>query len=94
LIGALKWLRLQPYQEFFPQPYEQLATVLRNSGLDEQARRVLIAKNEQQRRFTNRFSQDWWWYNVFGWLIGYGYAPWRAFVISLDLGAFPEPGTA
>jgi hypothetical protein len=79
----LKWLRLQPHQQFFPQPYEQLATVLRNSGLDAQARRVLIAKNEQQRRFTNRFSQDWWWYNVFGWLIGYGYAPWRAFVISL-----------
>jgi hypothetical protein len=28
-------------------------------------------------------SSDWWWYTIFGRLIGYGYEPWNAFFISL-----------
>src|SRR5262249_15881940 len=41
--------------------------------------------NREQARFTRFLRQRWWWYNVFGRLIGYGYAPWRAFVMSIAM---------
>jgi hypothetical protein len=80
--NRLQWLRRQPRGAFLPQPYEQLASVLRNMGHEREARKVMIAKNEDQAEHTRWFSQEWWWYNVFGKLIGYGYQPWRAFLIS------------
>jgi hypothetical protein len=63
-------------------------------GLEEDARKVMIAKNEEHRRHlcapTGRrpwdwisFVFDWCWYNGLGRIIGYGYHPWNAFVISL-----------
>ena len=81
----IRWLHLQPSTNFRPQPYEQLASVLRAMGDDRVARKVMIEKNQDHANFTKRFSQEWWWYNVFGWLIGYGYRPSRAFIISLGM---------
>lgn len=58
------WLALQDPErwgeDFWPQPYEQLAKVFRDLGHDEDARRVLIAKERLQRsarrkRAPNRF---------------------------------------
>lgn len=86
-----KWLGLQPRDEFRPQPYEQLATVLRQMGHEREAREVMIWKNQERAKFTQFPHGEWWWYNCFGWLIGYGYAPWRAFAISVAMilfGAF------
>jgi len=80
-----KWLSLQPQDKFLPQPYEQLAAVLRQMGHEPDARLVMIEKNRDRARFTNVFRQSWWWYNVFGRLIGYGYAPWRAFAMSVAM---------
>jgi hypothetical protein len=81
----IKWLQEQPREEFVPQPYEQLAMVLRRMGYERDARRVMIAKNRDRARFTFFPHQSWWWYDFFGWAIGYGYAPWRAFAISMGM---------
>ena len=77
-----KWLRRQPSDKFLPQPYEQLAATLRRIGHERDARFVMIAKNRERARFSHFPRQSWWWYNFFGRIIGYGYAPWRAFVMS------------
>jgi hypothetical protein len=44
--SRLKWLRLQP--RFFPQPYKQLASWMRESGDDVGAEKILAAKAEAQ----------------------------------------------
>jgi hypothetical protein len=52
--SRLDWLERQVSErweeDFWPQPYEQLATVLREMGHDEEARAVLIVKERLQRR--------------------------------------------
>jgi hypothetical protein len=78
---------------FLSQPYEQLASTLRGMGLQEEAVKVLIAKNEDQGRQVmadeknvgNQGKElwDWFWYNAFGKFIGYGYRPWNALFASL-----------
>lgn len=80
-----KWLNLQPRDRFRPQPYEQLAVVLRQMGHNGEAKQVMIEKNRERARFTHFPHQSWWWYNLFGKLIGYGYRPWRACAMSLAM---------
>jgi hypothetical protein len=80
----LEWLGLQPRDRFLSQPFEQLAGVLRKMGLEEDARKVMIAKNENQAAHLH-WRPQWLWYGLFGKLIGYGYRPWRAFWISVAL---------
>ncbi|HEX3816427.1 MAG TPA: hypothetical protein VHX59_26600, partial [Mycobacteriales bacterium] len=74
----LAWLQRDP-AGYAPQPYHQLATVLRNHGQDAEARRVLIA-SEWLRRRRGRGGP-------LGWVgiasgvflratVGYGYRPW------------------
>ncbi len=52
--SRLDWLARQVSErweeDFWPQPYEQLATVLREMGHDEEARAVLIEKERLHRR--------------------------------------------
>jgi hypothetical protein len=79
----VKWLKLQGAGRFSPQPYEQLAAVLHKMGHDEEAVKVTIAKNQEHATHTLFLSQQWWWYNVFGPLIGYGYRPIYAFWFSV-----------
>ena len=81
--SRIKWLQLQPTNFFLPQPYEQLATVFRSMGLEDDAKEVLVAKNIAHSQFTKPFSSSWWWYNVFGkYLISYGYASMRPLLLS------------
>jgi hypothetical protein len=80
--AQLGWLHRQPPNQFLSQPYEQLAAVLSERGLEEDARRVMIAKNEDHAEHLN-WRPAWLWYGLLGKLIGYGYRPWRAFIISL-----------
>ena len=49
----LDWLHRQPDDRYRAQPYEQLAKVLRESGHDEAAKRILIAKGEERLRLTS-----------------------------------------
>ena len=73
----LAWLNRSV--SYAPQPYEQLAGYYRRLGHDEQARRVLLAKQRQRRR-QRPWRARWW-----GWLqdalAGYGYAPGRALLL-------------
>jgi hypothetical protein len=52
--GRLEWLSRQTPErwgeDFWPQPYEQLAAVFRDMGHNEDARAVLIAKERLQRQ--------------------------------------------
>jgi len=81
----LKWIRGQ-YQrraghgpaDFATQPYEQLAAVYRQAGLDGQARKVAIARRADLRKYGDLTP-----YRRFGnwfldWSIQYGYQTWRA----------------
>ncbi len=93
--SRLRWLdRQRPKDtrsvDFTPQPYEQLAKVLRDDGDDAGARDVLIAMENAR-----------WWYGKIGlwercwswvlWLtIGYGYDTWRALWF---IGGFVLAGT-
>jgi sRNA-binding regulator protein Hfq len=94
----LGWISRQPGDRFRSQPYEQLAAVLRKMGLDDDARQVMITKNDEHGRYLQSPIWDWhrpwnlnklfewFWYRVFGnVLVGYGYQPWRAFVISIGV---------
>jgi hypothetical protein len=84
----IRWLQRQPPRPFRPQPYEQLAAVLRRDGHDADAKRVLYEKERDRSRFTDLTWGQVPWYRLFGPLIGYGYRPWRAFWISLGLVIF------
>lgn len=80
--SRIAWLGRQPTNTFLPQPYEQLAAVFRNMGLEDEAVTVLIEKNREHARFTTIGSSAWWWYEVFGRFIRYGYRPWPALLAS------------
>jgi hypothetical protein len=76
----LRWLALQP-PGFHPQPYRQLAKVLRESGDEPGAIQVLIAEQDARyrefgllRRFAGAFLKA---------TIGYGYRPLRTIGWSL-----------
>lgn len=82
----LGWLQRQPQDRFLSQPFEQLAAVLRKMGHDEDAKLVMIAKNDSEAKHTPlRFNRigDWTWFKIVGARIGYGYTPWSAFGYSL-----------
>ncbi|MCH9019583.1 MAG: hypothetical protein IIA73_04375 [Proteobacteria bacterium] len=72
----LKWIARQSRDEFSTQPYEQLAKVLRRMGLEHEARRVAIAKQQALRARFPLWRLPW---SLFlDVTIGYGYRPWRA----------------
>jgi len=79
----IDWLRRQPPEPFRPQPYEQLATALRKSGHEDDAKRILIAKNQDRAHLTKLTPSEWWWYRVFGPMIGYGYRAWLVLLLML-----------
>ncbi len=68
----LDWLARQPQSPFHPQPYLQLAKVLRESGDDKGAQKVLIEMEGRSRKGSI-------WSPVLKYTIGYGYDPIRAF---------------
>ena len=80
--SQILWLSLQPRDHFIAQPYDQMATVLRNMGLAEEGVRVLIAKNDVRAQHTKGFKELVW-YHIFGPSIGYGYQPLKALLASV-----------
>jgi sRNA-binding regulator protein Hfq len=81
--SRIAWLHRQPRRSFLAQPYEQLVAVFRQMGHEREARQVMIEKNRDRAKFTPFLGEGWWWYNLFGRIIGYGYAPLRAFAASI-----------
>ncbi|MFE5374603.1 oxidoreductase [Streptomyces mirabilis] len=75
LTRRLEWVAAAT-AEYSPEPYERLATVLRDSGEDEDAREVLLAK-QRRRRETLPLAAKLWGYAQ-DWTVAYGYRPGRA----------------
>jgi hypothetical protein len=61
---------------YIPEPFEQLAAVYRKGGRDDDARKVLIAK--QRRRRSTLPLPGRIWNTLLHWIIGYGYRTWQA----------------
>jgi hypothetical protein len=74
----LAWVRRNS-TGFSPQPYEQLASVYRRAGRDDDARRVSIAKQRARRgRQSTLNVVGKAWSLVLDWTVGYGYRTWQA----------------
>jgi len=71
--------------EFWPQPYEQLAKVLRASGDDAGAIEVLIAENKDRLRFAKLTRRNRYWLRFLGFSVDYGYRPFKAVKFGLVL---------
>ncbi|MEI2578608.1 hypothetical protein [Scytonema sp. PRP1] len=87
----LKWLRLQPEQEFALQPYEQLAGVLRTNGHEDAAIEILIGKQRDRLRYGGLKGWELFWNRFLGKTIAYGYRPQRALwysLVAVILGTF------
>ncbi len=88
----LDWLR-RAVGGYAPQPYHQLATVLRNHGQDGDARRVAIA-GEWRRRSARSGPLGWLqiaWSVFLRGSVGYGYRPWLVlapWTVLLIVGSF------
>jgi hypothetical protein len=72
----LKWLRHGLPDGYRPQPYAQLATMLRTIGNDRDSRVVLLARQRHRRKELPLRSKPWGWLQDLA--VGYGYVPWRA----------------
>lgn len=75
------WIRSSP--GYNPQPYEQLASWYRKAGHDDDARRVLLAKQRHRRRTLSPAARVWG--HLLDVTVGYGYRPWLAGVWLLTL---------
>ncbi|GHH73768.1 oxidoreductase [Streptomyces sulfonofaciens] len=70
----LAWIRRNP--GYAPQPYEQLAGWYRQIGHDNDARRVLLAKQRHRHRTLHPAGRVWG--HLLDTTVGYGYRPWLA----------------
>lgn len=75
------WIRRSP--GYTPQPYEQLASWYRKAGHDDDARRVLLAKQRHRRSTLHPVIRAWG--HLLDVTVGYGYRPWLAGVWLLAL---------
>ncbi|MFE6963079.1 oxidoreductase [Streptomyces sp. NPDC057696] len=75
------WIRRSP--GYNPQPYEQLASWYRKAGHDDDARRVLLAKQRHRRQTLPPAARGWG--HLLDVTVGYGYRPWLAGVWLLAL---------
>ncbi|MGH4003369.1 MAG: hypothetical protein ACRDSO_04580 [Pseudonocardiaceae bacterium] len=71
----LGWLRTV-LSRYDPDPYDHLATSYRDSGHDDRADAVLLAKQRHRHTVHGRTGRVWGWLQE--WTVGYGYRPWRA----------------
>ncbi|MEE8155480.1 MAG: hypothetical protein V3T53_11060 [Phycisphaerales bacterium] len=81
----LEWLTRMPATPFSPQPYTQIATVLRSHGAERAASTILMAREKARARSG---PDPWWlkgWMRLLGVTIGSGYRSWRALGILVVL---------
>lgn len=88
----IAWLRRMPDRDedgvpiFWPQPYEQVIKVFKDSGHEHEARKVAIAKQDAYAAHLKRVQEDGArntllrraWMGFLKITAGYGYEPWRA----------------
>ena len=74
--SRIDWLGRQWGDKYRPQPYNQLAKVLKNEGHEQDAKRILIEKEKLRAKHLSWISRPF--HFLHGLLIGYGYRPWRA----------------
>jgi len=74
-----------PWPVFRPQPFQQLAKVLREDGDNVGARRVLVAMENQRRKYGKLSFLTWLWRSILRVTIGYGYRPWYALLWGLAI---------
>ncbi|MEU9453684.1 oxidoreductase [Streptomyces sp. NPDC048277] len=74
VAARLRWLADLP--AYSPHPYEQLASWYRKIGHDDEARRVLLAKQRRRRRTLGPYGRLWG--RLLDATVGYGYRPWQA----------------
>ena len=89
-VGARKISRFKEWLEkqtrYSPQPYEQLATVLRKAGYKGKAKAILYkGKKREHWEATRMLSGTWWWLTLQWLFIGYGYRIYYAFFWCLGL---------
>jgi hypothetical protein len=79
----LQWLRRQP-KNFRPQPYQQLAHVFEQAGLQGDATAVRVASEEEayESAASGNLTSDGirFWSFLLRWTIGYGYRPFLAMI--------------
>lgn len=63
--------------DFLPQPYEQMAKILRKSGKEEASKQILIQKNIDQYNFSNFKIRKFLRFYFLKILIGFGYRRWQ-----------------
>ncbi|MFJ9243469.1 oxidoreductase [Streptomyces sp. NPDC101776] len=79
--SRVAWIRRSP--GYNPQPYEQLASWYRKAGHDDEARRVLLARQRHRRQTLPWAARAWG--HLLDMTVGYGYRPWLAGVWLLAL---------
>ena len=84
------WLKAD--ETYSPQPYRQLAGVLRTAGLEEMANDILFASRERMLRESSWREAKWWALGALKIFIGYGYG-WRMFVALLWIVGLVAVGT-
>ncbi len=77
----IEWLELNE-PPFSPQPYRLLAKVLDDKGYEKEARDIRVAMNDQLRKESPDPKRRRW-LKFTGWLIGYGYKPFKVWRIAL-----------
>ncbi len=74
----IEWLRLQPKDRVYTQPYVHLAKLYRGMGDEAGAKNVMIAEQDDLRKYGKLRRPAWLWNWVLGKTIGHGYRPWWA----------------
>jgi hypothetical protein len=87
----IEWLLRQP--DFAPQPYDQLASVMKKAGKEDDAVEILIAKEWERPTTLSNIL----WKFPFGPMIGYGHRPLHAlaigfFIVALGFRVFRWAG--
>ena len=70
-----EWLR--KHEPYSPQPYRQLASVLRTSGQDDMADNILIASRNRELEESDMWEGKWWSLFLLKIFIHYGYGMWK-----------------
>jgi hypothetical protein len=81
--SRLHWLGRQSSPRFRPQPYQQLAKVLRESGQEREAARILMSREDARRRFGDMGQWERYQHRLLGFTVGYAYRPYRVLILVL-----------
>lgn len=85
VFERIDWLVEQSEENADPQPFEQLAMVYKEEGKNAEAKKVLMAKEENHKR-TEYFSElDKSRHFIFGVIFDYGQSPWKTLAIAFRI---------